>query len=382
MRHSALLFTWAVLASVSTSDGFNEQRYARCLQPKEPCGASGHMTMKGWALTGKSVDEVCSKPPPHCARPCGVFFHFFKLAAGLVMGQGTLGPLFPASNISWVETYSLAHEPTKTKLLQARLRRWPTATVLRHPMERLVGQFFATAETAEEYDNFHVWVAKHSKAPPRRGNDGATKLWIELDNAYVKVFSSFNGRRAATIAAQKLKERGEPPPSRAQMAALASQLANPRAALEAAKETLRTLYDFILIAEWLDAPMTVAMLGDLWCFAHREGSVAGTPAVPNLSRVRRARTFDRRQRLDHEQKRAEMRQGGNFTWWAKQHSALHDLKVRNALDIELYHWAAEHTRSQLLEHWRVNYDSSRAVLPALPCSTASAPCLGARPPYR
>ena len=238
---------------------------------------------------------------------------FLKLAAGLVMGQGTLGPLFPASNISWVETYSLAHEPTKTKLLQARLRRWPTATVLRHPMERLVGQFFATAETAEEYDNFHVWVAKHSKAPPRRGNDGATKLWIELDNAYVKVFSSFNGRRAATIAAQKLKERGEPPPSRAQMAALASQLANPRAALEAAKETLRTLYDFILIAEWLDAPMTVAMLGDLWCFAHREGSVVGTPRSdsrvcgPALSMATASRP---------RAKRAEMRQGGNFTWWA------------------------------------------------------------------
>ena len=205
-------------------------RFARCAQPKEPCGASGHMTVKGWALTGKPVDQVCSYPPPSCQRPCGVFFHFFKLAAGLVMGKGTLGPLFPASNVSWVETYSLAHEPTMGKLTAARRERWPTATVLRHPMERLIAQFFATAESPEEYGSFALWVAKHSRPPPRRGNDGTTKLWIELDNAYVKVFSSFNGRRAATIAAQARRERGERPLNRVEMAALASRLERPQRA--------------------------------------------------------------------------------------------------------------------------------------------------------
>ena len=49
-----------------------------------------------------------------------------------------------------------------------------------------MAQFFATAETEAEYGDLSLWVAKHSAPPPRRGNDGITKFWIELDNAYVK----------------------------------------------------------------------------------------------------------------------------------------------------------------------------------------------------
>lgn len=380
---SSLLLTWLCFVTsvfVRGSDREYED-FERCSAPRsEPCGASGHMTMKGWQLTGKPVEEVCSTPPEHCKRPCGVFFHFFKLAAGLVMGQGTLGPMFPATNLSWVETYSLAHEPTMIKLKEARSRRWPTITVLRHPMERLIGQFFATAESTDEYDSFRFWMEKHSKPPPRRGNDGSTKLWIELDNAYVKVFSGFNGRRAATIVAQSRKARGEPPLNRDEMARLAARIPDPEAALRTAKKTVSELYDFPLIAEWLDSPQSIALLGDAWCFSHTRGVVHVRPALPSFKRLRRARNADRRKKLDHEAKRKEMR--NNATWWNAAGPSLQELADRNALDLELYKFVAERQRARLAAHWRQRYgegtsqqgDDAPPALPELPCATSTSRC--------
>ena len=56
-------------------------------------------------------------------------------------------------------------------------------------MDRILAQYFATAESAAEYADFGVWVAANSLPPPRRRNDGATQYTHELDNGYVKVRS-------------------------------------------------------------------------------------------------------------------------------------------------------------------------------------------------
>lgn len=67
--------------------------------------------------------------PSHCSRPCGVHFHYFKVAGGMVMGGGVLGPLFSQPNLSWVDTYSLAHAGTAAALARAEANKWPRVTV-------------------------------------------------------------------------------------------------------------------------------------------------------------------------------------------------------------------------------------------------------------
>ena len=93
-----------------------------------------------------------------------------------------------------------------------------------------------------------------------------------------------------------------------------------------------------------------------------------------LSRTRRPRSIDRRQKLDHERVRQELRDGTNATWWTAAGSALRDLEARNALDIALYEWAADRMRRRLMEHWRVRYPGKNTFLPDLPCSASGARC--------
>ena len=69
--------TLLVGSSAAASD------FSRCTS-SDPCAASGRMTMKGWQLNGKEVKDVCSPVPAHCHRPCGVYFHYFKVRPFLV----------------------------------------------------------------------------------------------------------------------------------------------------------------------------------------------------------------------------------------------------------------------------------------------------------
>ena len=184
-----------------------------------------------------------------------------------------------------------------------------------------MAQFFATSESRPEYESFGAWVKLHSKPPPRRGNDGSTKLWIELDNAYVKVLSAFNGRRAATAAALRRKERGEPAPSREEMALLAAHLEDPRAALESAKQALEQYYDLALVAEWLTTAQSVALLGDTLCFSHTQGSVDSANNLPDFTRVRRGRRANRHRR------RAQM----------KIDPVAHAIRLRRSIQINMGH---------------------------------------------
>jgi len=271
--------------------------------------------------------------------------------------------------------------------------------VLRHPIERLIAQYFATAETAAEYDSFAHWVALHSKPPPRRGNDGATKLWIELDNAVVKVMSGFDGRRAATLETVRRKKLGLPNMSRRELEHFATTLPDPQASLAAAKATLSERYTHVLIAEWLTSPMSVAMLGDQFCFAHHQGDVQSVPPQMSFARVRRKRANARGKQivagLNFEQVRVERR--SNVSFWRAAEPVLADLAQRNALDLELYAWAADRLKTQLEAHWQQHQlragtaaatsasglagSGSMPLLPPLPCSgRGGARCWSDGPP--
>ena len=303
-----------------------------------PCAASGHLTMRGWQpLENRPPEKVCAPLAPGCRRPCGVYMLYLKLAAGLLVSSAFLQPMLPKDNITWVESMTLADPKADEQLSLAQARGWPALTVLRHPVHRLVAQFFATVEEADGH-SLAKWIARHSAKPPRRGNDGLTRLWIELDNAYTKIFSAYHGR----------VDHG----------------AVDRAALEKAKATLAARFDHVLVAEWLGAPLTVAALGDRLCFRHERGRVS-SGALPDLRSSRRQRRG--RDGRAHEAYRAASY--ANASWWRAMRPALAGLAARNALDVELYAWASAHSRRTLEAHWRARYaGDSPPALPPLPCT--------------
>lgn len=253
------------------------------------------------------------------------------------------------------------------------------AQVLRHPVERLIAQYFATAEMAAEYDSFAHWVNLHSKPPPRRGNDGATKLWIELDNAIVKVMSGFDGRRAAIGEAVRRQKVGLPSLSKQELQRFATTLQDPQISLAAAQLTLSTRFTHVLVAEWLTSPLTVALLGDDFCFVHLRGDPATVPSQMSFERVRRKRAPGRGGKpnssgLNYEHVRSDRRINASF--WRAAQPSLTDLAQRNALDLQLYDWAAQRLATKLEAHWqRRGYGANRAVpvppLPPLPCTRAN-----------
>ena len=87
------------------------------------------------------------------------------------------------------------------------------------------------------------------------------------------MLSGFNGREQAVAESMARKKAGGPPFSRDELARRASDFADPRAALARAQVAADSEFDTVLVAEWLQAPPVVALLGDSWC-------VRSTPPLP------------------------------------------------------------------------------------------------------
>ena len=87
------------------------------------------------------------------------------------------------------------------------------------------------------------------------------------------MLSGFNGREQAVAESMARKKAGGPPFSRDELARRASVFADPRAALARAQVAADSAFDSVLVAEWLQAPPVVALLGDSWC-------VRSTPPSP------------------------------------------------------------------------------------------------------
>ena len=143
------------------------------------------------AAAGKRRDAaMCAPAPSRCVRPGSVFWLYIRQCAGFSVGKGILDSLYPAAAIAWGDGYSLAHAKTAGQLAAARRAGGVTLTALRHPVDRVVAQYFQTADLEAQgvdktWDGHRLqelgpWVATHSRPAPRRGNDGKAQLSTAL----------------------------------------------------------------------------------------------------------------------------------------------------------------------------------------------------------
>lgn len=275
------------------------------------------------------------------------------------MGKGLFDPLYPVSQITWIDGFTLAHAPTQAQLQSARLKGSIRTIALRHPVDRIVSQFFATWE-ARKPMNFREWVGVMSR-PAHRGTDGKVRLWIELDNVFTKVLSGFDG-------SQPFCRAGEP----------GCQGGVDRQALGRAKENLKKEFDLVLITEWLDHPASVLKLADLFCFAHDHGVIQKQVhaswmqkeeqmPIPDL-RSKKTRVMTRRASPKAEDIHRSSLYANES--WAPEPDILEDLWVRNGYDIELFETALQDARAMLTAHWTRHYSSGDPMphLPEVPCS--------------
>ena len=312
--HCGMLLFWLILCTARAND------------ITSTCAAAFRLTLKGYVSNGKDLAKVCSPPPATCRRPAGIYHMYCKQCAGYVMGKNVFNPLWPTGNITWIESTTLGHGKTARLLASAQRSRWVTITVLRHPIDRIVAHYFATQMNTD----LDAWSTK-ALAKQRRGYDGSTRLWLELENLYVKLFSAHDDRR------------GPLPPD----------------ALERADRQLQG-FDRVVIAEWLESPRTIAWLGDIMCFAHVAGVVSGK--WPSFVRTRRRRggkkVFEEFRRDSYE----------SAEFWRAARPRLEDLERRNSLDQELYARAARRMDAESADHWRRTQSTPLPALAPLPCA--------------
>ncbi|KAH8046479.1 prolyl 4-hydroxylase alpha-subunit [Aureococcus anophagefferens] len=202
--------------------------------------------------------------------------------------------------------------------------------------------YFQTADLEKRtFLELGEWVATHSRTPPRRGHDGRTKLWIELDNAQTKILSGWGG--GAPDCADGPGCFGGVDES----------------SLERAKAAIRDKFDRALVVEWLDTPQSVDWLSQLFA-----GPTPRRPAAREKAAFRAARRE-------------------NASWWRAERSVLADIDARNQLDLRLWTWAAGEFRNAVAASWG-SHRRPPPPLPPLPCVDAGAHCWSsdAHPPVR
>lgn len=318
------------------------------------------------AAAGKRREEAMCAPAPHrCVRPASVFWLYIRQCAGFSVGKGILDSLYPASKIAWGDGFSLAHEKTAGQLAESIASNGVRLVGLRHPVDRLVAQYFQTADLeGGRFLELGDWTRQHSRPLPRRGNDGV-KLWLELDNAQVKILSGFDGRRPDCHGGRAAGCHG----------------GVDDASLERAKETVRTKFDKGLVVEWLDTPQSIDWLSQLFCF---EANAAG--AVTRHIRPSYAAEGDSKPVPDMRRSRPKLRGSSasakasfrasrreNATWWRAERATLRELHERNALDLKLWRWAAAEFRATVAESWG-HHRRAPPPLPPLPCTDAGSHC--------
>mmetsp|Transcript_31123 Transcript_31123/g.53623 ORF Transcript_31123/g.53623 Transcript_31123/m.53623 type:complete len:253 (+) Transcript_31123:239-997(+) len=226
-------------------------------------------------------------------------------------------------------------------------RGWIRSVALRHPVHRIVAQYFQSAPRREWRQRGREGRsdAPYSARTPRRGNDGATHLVIELDNLYVKVLSGVAG--SAVVG---------------------------RRELEQAKEKLSE-FGVVFVTEWLSSPPFQDYLSDVFCFAettatlkyrHHKGAAGDVIPVPDL---RQSRVTDLRGQEKEYAEQWRRQRYGNASWWSDEANtkALVGLKRRNQLDMELYQFASGLVRGRV-------GSGRRGALPPLPCSGSGSEC--------
>lgn len=240
-------------------------------------------------------------------------------------------------------------------------------------MDRLVAQYFQSRSEMRDrrYDTDEAtdddaryglteWVRQHSAPAPRRGNDGKSALWFELDNAQVKALSAYDGPECDSSASDCLGGVDE-------------------GALARAKASLSNDFDLVHVVEYLSSELSVAYLGDTLCFdfdrATGRVNCSVAPSYSKLGDAPKPVPDLRKARYVLRGKVSKYRRGrrGNATWWASHDTqrVLRDLERRNEYDVRLFDYATNAVRRRLQAHWADRgYPAPAPPLPPAPCSGA------------
>ena len=270
---------------------------------------------------------------PACQRPCGAFVMKMRGAGGIVFREGLLMALYggaafgagPDESFIVSEGWAVGTARVDEKIAKFGPRGAVFMTALRHPVNRILSRYWyegrwemgkkdvssASARPLEDWVD-RVMAAEEGARPPAR-------LWSCVSNYYVKSFAGWQGAPLCDGAAEAGCVGGVGPRQLAQ-----------------AKALLAARFHAVLVTEWLDHPATVEWLGRLFCFptrprALRKHKKLGLVPFPLLAK--------------------KAAPGGHSTHrpagWAPAAPALARLEALNALDLELFTWAAARLRRAL-----------------------------------
>lgn len=290
----------------------------------------------------------CADRPHGCARPPGVFLFKIRGAGGKMLVEGVINHVFPRERITVAEGWSTAHGPTMAKLVAARDKGALRVTVLRHPINRALSrywfegrwQLFAKERSDTAAMPLHLWLMRDDCGP--KGGRMGGRLWNCVANYFTKSFSGWSGLAQCDGARDLVCQSGVG-----------------RQQLAQAQRTLEQNFDVVLISEWLQAPPQIALLAKLLCFEH--DVARGLPHKPFLdgrhgNQTREVPTF-----------KPKRPAGGHSNLcppgWTPDAADMAQLRSDNALDIELYEWAAARTRAQLASHWSASTPLTFPMLP-------------------
>eukprot|EP00613_Pedinella_sp_CCMP2098_P036477 CAMPEP_0171805692 /NCGR_PEP_ID=MMETSP0991-20121206/74874_1 /TAXON_ID=483369 /ORGANISM="non described non described, Strain CCMP2098" /LENGTH=322 /DNA_ID=CAMNT_0012418337 /DNA_START=275 /DNA_END=1244 /DNA_ORIENTATION=+ len=272
-------------------------------------------------------------------------------------GEGVLNHLYEREQMVVAEGWSTAHALTQIKLRNLQDEGSVVRiTILRHPIARIMSRYWfegrwplftkdKSSETALQIlvrrtmaafhqgkvfrDRAGVWEVVH-EGQVRHGQDRPPPVVLQ-PKLLVKTFAGWEGKPMCRDAQQGGFELGP---------CAATGVGS--AQLEEAKRVLAEKFDLVLISEWLSSRAQAALLADALCF--ESDGAGGTPTrqlegVPG-ARVREVPSF-----------KASRPAGGATNerpkGWRPTAEEFRAVRQANALDLDLFQWAAETQRSKL-----------------------------------
>lgn len=307
------------------------------------------------AASGKRREmSLCAPPDSTCERPCGVFHLNVRRTGGYVIGKKVFDFVLPAKSIVWGDSSTLANAKMEQQLREAEAKGWVRTMVFRHPVDRIISHYLLNWKPDDPL-RLKDWIATYS-VTPNRGHDGRTRLWIELDNIYIKILSGWDG--------------GDPPCIGGEIGChgLPGRPGVNRDSLEKAKKTLGR-FTHLLITEWLDHPATVSSMGRALCFYNEKGHVT-RKVTPNYS-TEKIKTPDfSKDRAPRAPKIASVVDGYREAFYNSTHSEdeiIKNIWRRNRLDLELYAYVTEVAATQLRTDWARFISGTMPDLPSVLC---------------
>lgn len=263
---------------------------------------------------------LCAPLGKSCVRPCGAWTLKFRGAGGKFVRENILLSLLEQRAVSQSEGETLGNRATARRLAETNQRGGATIAVLRHPIIRILSRYWfegrwdqksSTPRTDDNARSLETWLEKVRKAPH------GTRVWSCISNYYVKTLAGCGGPGSGC----RVEDDG-----------VGSK------ELTRAKLVLEANFSLVLLTEWLSSEGQGALMADALCFAWPRplqsvprGTAAGLLRhVPEFTPKRYSGT-------------------GIPDGWATTVNPLtiQALRRDNALDLELFSWAADFVRRRV-----------------------------------